>query len=284
MSTAIVNKIIPFSSVDGRGNRSAIFLQGCNYNCLYCHNPETIKRCISCKECIEKCKTGALFYDSLTNTVRWDDTKCVGCDDCIKTCKHSSSPKTKIMSASDVIERVKKQMPYIRGITVSGGECTLQSEFLRELFFLAKKLSLSTFLDSNGTYNFSSDPELLSVTDGVMLDIKAFDNEEHIAITSANNEIVLKNAVFLAEHHKLEEVRTVVVPGLFNAENTVTNVCKLLHKYSNEVTYKLIKYRPFGVREKYKEVFITPSDDLMNKLERIAAGEGFKTIISGNIE
>ena len=88
------------------------------------------------------------------------------------------------MSASDVIERVKKQMPYIRGITVSGGECTLQSEFLRELFFLAKKLSLSTFLDSNGTYNFSSDTELLSVTDGVMLDIKAFDNEEHIAMNT----------------------------------------------------------------------------------------------------
>ena len=38
---ARVNKIIPFSSVDGPGNRTAIFLQGCNINCLYCHNPET---------------------------------------------------------------------------------------------------------------------------------------------------------------------------------------------------------------------------------------------------
>ena len=38
-----VNKIIPFSSVDGPGNRTAVFVQGCNFNCHYCHNPETWK-------------------------------------------------------------------------------------------------------------------------------------------------------------------------------------------------------------------------------------------------
>ena len=39
----IVNKIIPFSNVDGPGNRLSIFFQGCNFDCLYCHNPETIE-------------------------------------------------------------------------------------------------------------------------------------------------------------------------------------------------------------------------------------------------
>jgi len=42
MIKGLVNRIIPFSSVDGPGNRTAIFLQGCNFNCSYCHNPETI--------------------------------------------------------------------------------------------------------------------------------------------------------------------------------------------------------------------------------------------------
>ena len=41
MITAPVNKIIPFSSVDGPGNRTAVFFQGCNWDCCYCHNPET---------------------------------------------------------------------------------------------------------------------------------------------------------------------------------------------------------------------------------------------------
>ncbi|MGL5951492.1 MAG: 4Fe-4S cluster-binding domain-containing protein, partial [Cetobacterium sp.] len=38
---AKINKIIKFSNVDGPGNRMAIFFQGCNFNCEYCHNPET---------------------------------------------------------------------------------------------------------------------------------------------------------------------------------------------------------------------------------------------------
>ncbi|PWX63734.1 glycine radical enzyme activase, partial [Clostridium perfringens] len=52
---ALINKIIPFSCVDGPGNRMVIFFQGCNFKCLYCHNPETINKCISCGKCVENC-------------------------------------------------------------------------------------------------------------------------------------------------------------------------------------------------------------------------------------
>lgn len=55
MRDIIVNKIIPFSTVDGIGNRCAIFVQGCNVNCIYCHNSETINLCNECRECIEVC-------------------------------------------------------------------------------------------------------------------------------------------------------------------------------------------------------------------------------------
>ena len=58
--TAPVNKIISFSAVDGFGNRTAIFLQGCNQNCLYCHNPETIQHCKACGACVAACPAGAL--------------------------------------------------------------------------------------------------------------------------------------------------------------------------------------------------------------------------------
>ena len=48
--TAPVNKIIPLSTVDGPGARSAVFLQACNIACLYCHNPETQRLCIHCSD------------------------------------------------------------------------------------------------------------------------------------------------------------------------------------------------------------------------------------------
>ena len=59
---ALVNRIIHTSVVDGPGNRAAIFLQGCNYTCSYCHNPETIHRCVHCGVCVPVCPTGALTW------------------------------------------------------------------------------------------------------------------------------------------------------------------------------------------------------------------------------
>ncbi len=83
------------------------------------------------------------------------------------------------MDAYEVYEMIKKQIPFIRGITVSGGECMLHPEFLKELFTLAVEDGLGTLIDSNGTIDFSKEKELLEVSDGVMLDIKAFSSEEH---------------------------------------------------------------------------------------------------------
>ena len=34
--------VVPFSWVDGPGNRFVVFAQGCPFDCLACHNPETI--------------------------------------------------------------------------------------------------------------------------------------------------------------------------------------------------------------------------------------------------
>lgn len=275
---ALVNKIIPFSSVDGPGNRTAIFLQGCNFNCQYCHNPETIKVCVQCGACLEYCPTGALQREG--GRIRYDHTKCAFCDACFKHCPHSSSPRIRLMSPQDVMREVRRNVPFIRGITVSGGECTQQAAFLYELLSLAKADNLDTLLDSNGSYDFSQDAQLLSVADGVMLDIKAWDALQHQRVTGCANDMVLRNLIYLAEHGKLEEVRTVIVPGLFDTEGTVRQVSRALAPYlqRRSIRYKLIAYRPMGVRSEYMGLR-SPTQEELRTHEQIARAEGMEDIV-----
>jgi len=253
---APVNKIIRFSSVDGPGNRTAIFLQGCNFDCRYCHNPETRALCNNCGLCVEKCPVSAL---SMTDgRILYNPALCILCDTCIHVCPNDASPRILWQTPSETFQEIRKQIPYIRGITVSGGECTLYPEYLQGLFTLCKEAGLTTLIDSNGTFDFASTPELLTVTDGVMLDIKAYDACEHQTVTGCDNTQVLKMAVFLASVGKLTEVRTVAVPELFDVRKTVLQTGILLKPYL-PIRYKLISYRPFGVREQYSH-YTAPSD------------------------
>lgn len=278
MKKALVNKIIPFSCVDGPGNRTAVFLQGCNFSCQYCHNPETITVCENCGECVAYCKTGALTFTA--GKVSCDSSRCVLCDACIRHCNRLSSPRTELLSAQETMERVRRNMPYIRGITVSGGECTRQAEYLKELLRLAKAEGLHTLLDSNGSYDFRGDEELLDLCDGVMLDVKEADAQLHKELTGCDNQQVLDNLVFLAEKKKLHEVRTVVMAEHFRAEHTILCAGKCLKPYLPEqnIRYKIIKYRSVGVREPYRSRLVPPSDEMLERLGKLAEDIGFKEI------
>ena len=279
MTKAVVNRIIPFSSVDGPGNRTAVFLQGCNIDCKYCHNPETRNICAECGVCAEQCPAGALSLKE-GGGVAWQEDLCVQCDTCIHVCPHGSSPRTYVMTAEETYEKVRKQIPFIRGITVSGGECMLWPDFLLDLFRLAKKDGLTTLIDSNGTIPFRDYPELMEATDGVMLDIKAFDREEHRTVTGADNDMVLENAEYLAKNSKLFEVRAVIVPDLYDTEKSVRQMGAFLAPFLkiNKFRIKVIAYRPMGVREMYSH-YEVPSRQYLEYLAGILREQGFEDII-----
>lgn len=267
----LVNKIIPFSCIDGPGNRMVIFFQGCNFKCGYCHNPETINLCCHCGECISACPNNAL--NMINRRVVWDDKKCLNCDCCIKTCTKLSSPKTKNYDVDDLMAQIKNSEPFIDGITVSGGECTLNIEFLLELFKAIKKnTKLTCFIDTNGSIDLENHKDLLSITDGFMVDVKAAIPEEHLALTGMDNTIVKKNLDILLRLNKLYEVRTVIAPNL-DYEATVKWVS---NKIQCRCIYKLLTYRRFGVREEGLKYFgaESPSPDLMNSLVEKVKGWG----------
>ncbi len=234
MTEALVNKILPFSSVDGPGNRTAIFFQGCNFNCLYCHNPETINW---------DADSGAVF-----------------------------------MTVEEVMKAIRKVKPFISGITVSGGECTLQKKFLIELFQKVHDLGLTAFVDTNGSIDFSKEEELTASMDKAMLDIKSVDETEHRMLTGMSKDIVLKNADYLAKMDKLYEVRTVIVPKLLDNHRNVAVTAAMLTELNPDIRYKLIRFRPMGVTGKMKDNPV-PTDELMAELKMLAEEKGCRNIV-----
>lgn len=272
-----INKIIDLSVVDGPGNRTSIFFQGCNFDCFYCHNPETINHCLHCFDCVPTCPSGALKI--VNGKVTWDMDRCIHCDTCIKVCSHQASPKISHLTVQEVVDRIKRNLPFIKGITTSGGECTLQHKFLVELFKETKKLGLTNFVDTNGSLDLEKLPQLVDTADQFMLDIKATSNDDHLKITMRKNDTVLKNAVYLARQGKLFEIRTVTIQGM-NNEKTVDEITKLLSPYLNiqNIRYKIIKYRPFGVRDKYVK-FRAPDEEAMEQLKLIAIKNGFHDVV-----
>ena len=276
MAQAPINKIINFSSVDGPGNRMAIFLQSCPFKCWYCHNPETIKLCIHCGDCVKTCPSDALHM--IDGKVVWNEANCTQCDTCIRTCKYSATPKIKTLNEHELMSKVQEVKPFIKGVTVSGGECMNHPEFLHAFFTLVKQEGLSTLLDSNGFRRFADYPNLMSVTDGVMLDVKAFDPVFHQQLTGYDNTVVIQNLKELLEAKKLQEVRIVILPNQeAQNENTVRKVSQIIQ---DKAPLKLLRYRPFGVRDEGLRHlgFTNASLEEMNRCRELALSLGVTDI------
>lgn len=183
------------------------------------------------------------------------------------------------MTAEEVAAEIRKTAPYINGVSFSGGECTLQRDFLMELIPLIRDMGLGVLLDSNGSYDFEQDPALLALIDGVMLDIKAASPAFCRALTGAGPDLPLKNLDYLQKVGKLAEVRTVIFPesvifrdkapkdaappagdGILHSPQNDTNTFDLgeenrrtlaavAPRLDPAIPYKLLRYRPFGVRQ-----------------------------------
>ena len=254
----LVNRILPFSAVDGPGNRFVIFLQGCNFNCISCHNPQTIGLCDACGVCVAECPGEALQFAESGTAIKWDQSRCQRCDTCIKVCPADSNPHSQWLEVELVLEKIRRSAAFLSGVTVSGGEATQQPEFVFELFKSIKNDSslkhLSTMIDTNGSAERSTWNKLLPVTDGVMVDLKAFEDKVHKKLTGTGNAQVLLSIQYLLEVDKLFEVRLLIIPGWNDQESLLIKTAEWLSQQSTNISIKILGFRQHGVRSEYPQL------------------------------
>lgn len=247
-ASARISKILPWSCVDGPGNRLVLFLQGCNFACAACHNPHTIGQCNDCGDCLPVCAPGALTM--VAGRVQFDPALCSQCDACLRACPISASPMALPYEVADILALLHQNRAFLSGITVSGGEPTLQAGFIRALFAAIRAdptlARLTCFIDSNGNLGTQGWANLLPLTDGVMLDIKAFDPALHLVMTGRSSARSLASARILHAAGKLHELRFLLVPGQTDSPEELTQLIRFCQSLGTPLRLRLNAFHPQG--------------------------------------
>ena len=157
--TAVVSNISRCSVHDGPGVRTVVYLKGCGLRCRWCHNPETLSpdrqilhvpsKCIHCGRCIEICPEHHVIDG---NDMVFLREGCTGCGKCAEGCPSGAlKADGQAMSAEAVAKEVLRDAHYYAatggGVTLSGGECLLRPEFVREVFALCREKGISTAVE-----------------------------------------------------------------------------------------------------------------------------------------
>ena len=117
--------------------------------------------------------------------------------------------------------RCKDYFGKTGGITISGGEPLLQSEFCYELFSICDKEGVNTCLDTSGSILDESAKKLLTVTDRVLLDIKYTNDEQYRENVGCSIEEPLRFLAYLQEQKIPTTLRQVIIPTLTDNEENI---------------------------------------------------------------
>lgn len=271
----IVFNIQRFTIHDGPGLRTELFLKGCLMRCEWCSNPESWAphievgvyktKCIShkkCGACEEACPYPGTLQFTRGKLVSIDRSQCTNCLACYNECPSDALKQWgKAMTVEECMKEIRKDKAYYEqsggGVTVSGGDPLVQSDFVADLFMACKQEGIQTCCESTFNVEWEEVEKILPFTDIIISDIKHMDSYIHQQRTGAGNELILENLIRLAELDQEIILRIPVIPG-FNddMENIKATADFIIDKMGNKIrTLQLLSFMRLG-EEKYASLGI----------------------------
>ena len=304
--TALVGSIQKFSTEDGPGVRSTVFLKGCPLDCSWCHNPELIRceqqmivspvRCIGCGECVNTCPNSGITVEEEGPRIDW--SKCVACGECAEVCyAYAIYPVAREMTVDEVFAKVLQDKEFYRntggGVTLSGGEILMYADFASELIDLCAEEEINVCIDTSGYVAYDTIDAIArkSNVEYILYDIKHLDNREHEKYTGVGNEIILDNLRRLASDEDILPklwMRMPLISGI-NDNEDVLNRTRELYKELGITKLSIMGYHNFGNSKaehtgKKMDKFKPPSDERLNEIKSDFESMGMSVEITGREE
>jgi len=300
--TGWVFNIQRYSLHDGPGIRTTVFLKGCPLHCLWCSNPESQRlkphiffdndRCIRCDACITTCPADAILVNA-DGIRRIQAESCNLCGLCVEVCYSGALEQIgREMTISDVLTDIKADQPFYDhsngGMTLSGGEPMLQSQFSQKLLQGSKAMGIHTAMETCGFVKWDLWESLLPHLDLVLYDLKEMDSERHKHWTGVSNDLVLDNLRRLAKSGVLVIVRRPVIPGYNDSIDSIHQLARFVSDLGAIEEIDLLPYHRFG-KGKYEslgqEYVLGNQPSLehadVNHLREILLSYGFRVKIGG---
>ena len=291
-----------FAIHDGPGIRTLIYMKGCPLKCLWCSSPQTQKpsteilhielNCKKCGSCIEVCSNNAITISD-KNDIQIDRKLCNSCGECVETCLNQALKLAgNKVTVEELFKEVNKDSPFYRrsngGITVGGGEPTMQHEFVTAFLKRCKQIYIHTAMESCGYVKWEYLEKLLEHLDLVYFDIKHMDPLVHKELTGVSNELILEN-IKKASALRPVIIRIPVATGLNDSDENILATARFATGLgSNLQRIEILPYHKFGthlydqlgIEYKLKDVD-PPSDERMEKLKELIESCGIKAQIGG---